>query len=82
GRFNQTEKLVTIVNTDDVARNIDIPVWELGIDDNETMVRLVETYDSGYNFFAEMYHAERGVIAMHLEPHSAVILKNLMRYLQ
>ena len=82
GRFNRDEKIVTIVNNDDVPRNIDIPVWELGNDDSEAMVRLVETYDSGYNFFAEMYHAERGVIAMHLEPHSAMVLKNLMRYLQ
>ena len=82
GRFNRTERIVTIVNNDDVPRNIDIPVWEIGTDDSEAMVRLVETYDSGYNFHAESYHSERGVIAMHMEPHSAVVLKNLMRYLQ
>lgn len=82
GRFDRTDKLVTIINNDDYAHNIDIPVWELGVEDDEPMVRLVESYDSGYNFYAETYHCERGVIPMHMEPHSAMILKNLARYLR
>ncbi len=82
GRFNRSEHIITIVNNDDVPKNIDIPVWEVGNEDGETMVRLVETHENGYNFHAEMYHAENGVIAMHVEPHSAVVLKNLKRYLQ
>lgn len=82
GRFNREERMVTVVNNDDIAHNIDIPVWEIGVPDDEPMIRLVETYDSGYNFYAEAYHTERGVIAMHLEPHSAMILKNLPRYLR
>ncbi len=82
GRFNFSEWIITIVNNDDVPHNIDIPVWEVANDDSMTMVRLVETNDSGYNFNAEMYHAEKGVISMHIQPHTAMVMKNLMRYLQ
>lgn len=81
GRFNSEEKMVTAINNNDYEIISDIPVWELGVTDNEAMVRLVESDDSGYNFKAELYRSERGVISMKLAPHSALILKNMPEYL-
>lgn len=82
GRFNRSERMVVIVNNSDMARNIDIPVWEIGSEDGEAMVRLVESNDASYNFYAEKYYPERGVIGLHIEPHTAMILKNLPEYLR
>lgn len=82
GRFNRNERMVVILNNDDVAHNIEVPVWEIGNIDDEAMVRLVETGDEGYNFNAETYHSENGVIGIHAQPHSAMILKNLPSYLR
>ena len=81
GRFNRTERIVVVVNNDDYAHNVELPVWEMGSTDEEAMVTLVETNDGGYHFHAEKYYPERGVIGMRVEPHTARILKNLPEYL-
>ena len=81
GRFDREHRLVTAINNNDTWETLDIPVWELGSIDQETMVRLIETSDEGYTLSAILYRPEKGVITIRLKPHSGVLMKNLPSYL-
>jgi len=81
GRFDREHRLVTAINNNDTWETLDIPVWELGATDQETMVRLLETSDEGYTLSAILYRPEKGVITIRLKPRSGVLMKNLPSYL-
>ena len=77
GRFDDTDRFVVAINNNDGQCVMDIPVWEIGVNSEEPLIRLVESNDSGYNFCAEIYRPEHGVISVRLESHTAIILKNM-----
>lgn len=61
GRFYEDNKLVVVVNNSNESKKIDIPVWEIGIDDGDVMQRLIMTNKVGYNvgkmdFIVTSYH--------------------------
>ena len=77
GRFDDTDRFIIAVNNNDGSCVMDIPVWEVGVSAEETLIRLVESSDQGYNYCAEVYRHEKGVISLRLESHSVIILKNV-----
>lgn len=81
GRFDREHRFITVINNNESWETVDIPAWELGCTDMETMVRLMETSEDGFDLSAVLYRSEKGVITMRLKPHSGVLMKNLPGYL-
>lgn len=81
GRFAADERIVVAVNNNSSTENVDIPVWEIGSEDSEAMVRLVQTDIDGYGFEAAVYRVEHGVIRLRMKPYAAIVMKNLPSYL-
>lgn len=77
GRFDALDKIITAVNNTATAYKAKINAWEIGITDEDTLVRLIETTEKGYRMDAVLYHTEDGVLTVEMEPVSAVVIKNL-----
>lgn len=77
GRFDASDKVLVAVNHNAANYEARINVWEIGITDEDTLVRLIETTEEGYRVDAELYHSENGILTVTLSPVSAVVIKNL-----
>lgn len=62
GRFEEGSKCVIAVNTDLTARVLSIPVWQIGITDEDNMWRLMLTYEEGYNAGTVAYPVRDGCL--------------------
>ena len=49
GRIDGEYKCVTVLNNDQTERHIEVPVWELGIDDDTRLSRIMMSTEQGYN---------------------------------
>lgn len=77
GRFDETDKIVVAVNSNNKEIEININVWEIGMCDDAVMIRLILTDESGYNLEAVRHVVEDGAIKLTLPPISSVIIKNM-----
>ena len=75
GRFDERDKIVVAFNNNADCRQISIPVWEIGISDDDSCQRIFESTADSHNTAKEMYPVENGRIKLRLKPFSAVILK-------
>jgi alpha-glucosidase len=80
GRFNEQEKVVVAANSSQEEMEVSIPVWRIGILDEDRLVRLIMTNQEGYNLEAVMYNSDLGILSLTLPPYSSVIIKNLQNY--
>lgn len=80
GRLYKKEKIIIAVNESRDRKEAVIPAWQLGVKDDETLVRLIETDEEGHSLEAENFHTEEGMLTLWMKPVSAVIIKNLMTY--
>lgn len=80
GRFDATDKFVIVINISGVEKRVHVPVWEIGITDEEKVVQLLETTGAGYERMAKFYQVNQGVAEFDLKPESAVIVKNYVPY--
>lgn len=76
GRFDEKDKIIVAINNHFDSLTMDINVWELGIDDSDTLVRLIETTENGYDVSAKFYNSVNGVLHITLPAISGVIIKN------
>lgn len=76
GRFDEKDKIIVAINNHFDSITMDINVWELGIDDSDTLVRLIETTENGYDVIAKFYNSVNGVLHITLPAISGVIIKN------
>ena len=74
GRFTNEEEVVVILNNDEAEKTIKIPVWEIGIFDNEVLVSLLTTSEEGHSKEKTEYVVEKGFITITMPPISSVIL--------
>lgn len=74
GRFYGEEKCVVVVNNSDAGRTVQVPVWEIGIKDDDRIVRIMETNTDGYNVGLLVYKAVDGMVDLTMEPYSGVLL--------
>lgn len=74
GRFLGKEKCVVAVNNSDARQNIEIPVWEIGIEDSDRIVRVVKTTAQGYQDELVVYRAENGILEVDMEAYSGILL--------
>ncbi|WP_455718224.1 glycoside hydrolase family 13 protein, partial [Anaerosporobacter sp.] len=77
GRFDNTDKLVIIVNNSQEEKTIDVPVWQLGILDTDRLVSLIQTNREGHNLEAKMYPVQEGNAKVVMPPESSTIIKTI-----
>ncbi|BBF44784.1 neopullulanase [Lachnospiraceae bacterium KM106-2] len=80
GRFDQKDKFIVAINSDIVERYVEINAWEIGVLDDERMVQLIMTTESGYHVEAVIHHTENGILKLKLPPVSSIIIKNIEKY--
>lgn len=74
GRMRGSNKCVIVLNNRGDQRTIEIPVWELGITDNQELRRVMMTYEGGYNAGAVTCQVKQGMLTLDMLPISAVLL--------
>ena len=62
GRFQKDNKLVVAVNNRYERVTIDIPVWQIEIDDDEPLERLIYTAGGDYSTETIYYDVDKGMI--------------------
>ncbi len=77
GRFDKIDKFIVVVNNNDYEIEAKIPVWRLGVMENEAVCSLLRTDGNGYGFEAKIDRPKLGILTVKMPPVSAVILKNL-----
>lgn len=80
GRFLGEDKFIIAINSGNVEIKVSIPVWEIGITEEDNLVRLIMTTQEGYNLEAALYHADGKMLHLTIPPISGVIIKNLKNY--
>ena len=64
-------------NNNAEAKTVTIPVWEIGISDDEACQRIFETTVEGHSTQKEVYPVQSGTVKIKMKPFSAVILKGI-----
>ncbi len=74
GRMKGSNKCVVAVNNRGDVRQVRIPVWELGItDDDVPLTRGMLTDRDGYNVGAVEYQAQDGILTLEMPANSSVL---------
>lgn len=75
GRFYQDNIVAVAVNNAKEEKAIEIPVWQLGVNDGEIMERIMLTHGELYNAGALGYNVENGIIHVVLPSESSAVFK-------
>lgn len=78
GRFKGNEIIAVAFNNNDRQQDVVLPVWELGVSDNDRMVRLIYSNHDNFGLDAKLYPLCEGCIKLNMPAYSAVVLKNLV----
>lgn len=79
GRFDMQDKFIIALNNTEAPMDVEIDAWRIGIEDRETLSRLILTTREGYNLDSEMYYTDNGKLKLSLPPVSSVIIKNFFQ---
>lgn len=79
GRFDRRDKFIVAVNNNSMEVTLHLNGWEIGVEDSDTMVSLIQTTKEGYSTDAKLDFTNGGVLELKLPANSAVLLKNLTR---
>lgn len=74
GRIHGANRCVIVVNNRGDVREVQVPVWELGITDDDVMERVMLTGVTGYNAGRLEYRAENGILTLELGANSSILL--------
>lgn len=77
GRFDDKDAVVVIVNTSHEERHMDIPVWRLGIIQQERLARVIQTDNNGYSMETKVYMSEMGILHMDCPPETGMLIKSI-----
>ena len=75
GRFDEEEQIVVLLNNGKDPRQLSIPVWEIGVPDDEVMERLIMTSEEGYDRAASRCRVHDGNVKVYLPGQSAAVLR-------
>ncbi len=73
GRMHGENRCIIVINNDEEARDVSLPVWELGIQDSDEIRQLILTYRDGYHRDCLIYRAENGMLSLHMMPVSGIL---------
>lgn len=77
GRFTEDEQYVVVINNLEEEKEIEIPVWQLGVKNGETLVEVICT--NGETEEKRTYITECGNVSIRLLGQSGVLLKKVER---
>ena len=77
GRFNDRERIVVVINRGEDTRELDIPVWRLGVAPQRRMVTIYNTSRDGFSDASRMYKVENGMIHVSCPGVSGHIIKDI-----
>ena len=78
GRFDEQDKFVIAINSGEQPVSIDLPVWRLGMTEENRMARLINTSQDGFSLETAMYNIENGILHLNCSPKYGVVIKNLV----
>ncbi|MDF2872757.1 MAG: hypothetical protein K0R05_4332, partial [Anaerocolumna sp.] len=73
------DKFIIALNNTEAPMEVEIEAWRIGIEDKETLSRLIVTTRDGYSLDSEMYYTNEGMLKLSLPPVSSVIIKNFFQ---
>ena len=76
GRMSGANKCAVIINNRGDGRSVRVPVWELGITDEDVITRVMLSDEKGYNAGRIDYHADHGWLTLDVPAHSGVLLSS------
>ena len=76
GRMSGENKCAVIINNRGESRSVRVPVWELGITDEDAITRMMLSDEKGYNAGRIDYRADHGWLTMDVPAHSGVLLSS------
>ena len=79
GRFTEQEKMVILINGGFDEAKVRVPVWEVGITEQEDLQRLIMSSESGFTLEPEVCPVRGGVLEITLPATSAILLKAIFR---
>ena len=74
GRMHGRYKAVVVVNNRKTEREVEIPVWQLGIGKDDILARLMVTTEQGYNVGITKIEHPQGYVQMKMPPVSSVLM--------
>lgn len=80
GRMKGDNRCVIVINNRASERLVIVPVWELGILDNEELVRVMLTTTMGYNVGALRFQVHKGELKLEMPANSAILLTTEKEY--
>ena len=78
GRFDKNDVLVVAVNRGEREQRVELPVWELGIQEGKPLVSLFATGREGYSAEATIIQTTGNIFPVTLPPESSFVWKNLL----
>ena len=77
GRFDKKDAVAVVIYIGEEERDINLPIWKLGLPDGCVMVRLAQSSNEGFSLHTEITAVRDGRLQIHVKPNSAVLWKNL-----
>ncbi len=74
GRFTDDERIVALINIGLEEEDLHIPVWEIGVTDDQVMNTLVFNREYEYSLTPQTYPVENGIMYLHMPILSAILL--------
>lgn len=74
GRMHGKYKAVVVVNSQDRERDVEVPVWLLGISDHEFLDRVMLTTEENYNVGQMRVAVRKGIVRLHMPPVSSMLM--------
>mgnify|MGYP002732018721 FL=1 len=74
GRFTDDDYAIVIINNNDEAKKLTIPVWQIGVTDDYRMQQIMLTVEEGHTEDIVNYPVEKGAITITMPKHSGTIL--------
>ncbi len=76
GRFSPDEQIAVIINNRDEETDVEVPVWELGMDciHDKVMEQVFYTDAEGFRKEKKSYPVVAGILGITMPPRGAVVL--------
>ncbi len=77
GRFTRQDAIVVVVNNNDDEKRVMVPVWEMGLTNNDDLEQILVSHKTGYSTERLGYSIYNGFLDIGLREKSAVVLRKM-----
>lgn len=75
GRWDNSNQIVIAINNSPEEKTVKIPVWEIGIQNSDTLEQMLETTKEGYTEIDTIHFVFNGKLVLKMKPYSGMMLK-------